>query len=165
MATASYRSVLKKVFFVDLDRCIGCKSCQAACSREHFGKPLVFVQTMEERAVPLHCQHCETDPCIKACPKEAIEKTDQGIVLINEIKCIGCSACVTACPFGILQLDEQRKVVVKCDLCKDKVEAGEFPTCVRTCPAEAAKFIPCIGCNICAVACPFAKRFGPLPKW
>ena len=116
-ATQSYRSVLRRVFYIDLDRCIGCKSCQVACAREHIGKPLITVQILRENSIPLHCQHCEAAACIAVCPKEAIEKNEQGIVLINEVKCVACGACIAACPFGILHIDEERKVVIKCDLC------------------------------------------------
>jgi len=153
----SYKTTFRKVFYIDVDRCIDCKSCEVACAREHKSQPLIFVQSVGEYSVPLHCRHCEVNVCIEVCPKEAIEKNELGIVKINEIKCIGCKACIVACPFGILRLDEVSKVVVKCDLCWERLEKDLLPICVLTCPTGALQFIPCIGCNACVAACPFAK--------
>ncbi|RLF09322.1 MAG: ferredoxin [Thermoprotei archaeon] len=154
----SYRSLMRKVFYIDVERCIGCKSCEAACARVHGGSPRMYVQTIVEFNVPMHCQHCEVSACVEACPEQAIEKTPEGFTILDEAKCVGCKACVVACPFGMLRLDEERKVVVKCDMCIDRIKQGLQPACVATCTAEALKFIDCIGCNICVVSCPFAKK-------
>lgn len=155
---ASYRSSLRKVFYIDLEKCIGCKSCEAACARVHDGSPRMYIQTVAEFNVPMHCQHCEVPACVEACPEKAIDVSPEGFTIINEAKCVACRACVVACPFGMPKLEENKKVVVKCDMCIDRVRQGLEPACVATCTSEALKFITCIGCNICVVSCPFAKK-------
>lgn len=155
---ASYRSSLRKVFYIDLEKCIGCKSCEAACARVHDGNPRMYIQTVTEFNVPMHCQHCEVPACVEACPEKAIDVSSEGFTIINEAKCVACRACIVACPFGMPKLEENKKVVVKCDMCIDRVRQGLEPACVATCTSEALKFITCIGCNICVVSCPFAKK-------
>ena len=154
-----YRSLTGKVFYVNPDRCIGCKSCVLVCSLSHAGTPMLTVQMIGEYSIPMHCQHCEVSACMEACPEEAISRNELGLVIINESKCVGCGACAIACPFGAVRVDEARRVAVKCDLCFDKLEKGELPMCVRTCPAQAVQIIECIGCNFCVASCPFARKY------
>jgi Fe-S-cluster-containing dehydrogenase component len=130
-----------KNVYLNLDRCIGCKACQIACGREHHDLPYIMVEVFDEvNPFPMQCRQCEKAPCKEACPVDAIEKTEEGIILINDMKCIGCKICMIACPFGILQLDLAHHVVLKCDMCIDRQKEGKKPICVITCPSEALKF-------------------------
>ena len=90
--------------------------------------------------VPMTCRHCSNAPCIAACPEDAIYKRDDGIVLISSDLCIGCLACLQACPFSAIQFNEHQKSVNKCTLCHHRLEAGLKPACVQTCPAGAIQY-------------------------
>jgi carbon-monoxide dehydrogenase iron sulfur subunit len=137
-----------KEIFVNIDRCLGCLSCEIACRVEHsltkniftsifelrLPKKRVFVQSYKDKNIPLQCRNCEDSPCIKVCPTGAMHKDERGITICDEEKCIGCFMCVLACPFGVIS--EDRKKVVKCDRCPDR----EIPACVEACPTKALTF-------------------------
>ena len=117
--------------------CMGCHSCEVACKQEHglgVGPRLVRVFENAPSFIPLYCHHCAKAPCSKSCPTEAISRNEQGIVLIDEDRCIGCKECMEACPFGAMQFDDNREVAVKCDLCVKRLENNEEPACSKTCP-------------------------------
>jgi len=71
---------------------------------------------------------------------EAISRTEQGVVLIDEALCIGCKACVEACPFGAMQFDEDRELAVKCDMCIERQERDQKPACASICPTGCIFF-------------------------
>jgi carbon-monoxide dehydrogenase iron sulfur subunit len=83
-------------------------------------------------AVPIQCRHCENAPCMAACPSNAIKKED-GIVVVEKEKCIGCKACMMVCPFGAMSIDAECGVL-KCDLC------GGNPACVNACKTGALQY-------------------------
>ena len=119
--------------------CIGCHSCEIACKQEHglgVGPRLVKVIEKAPDFIPVYCHHCADAPCKNACPVEAISRNEQGIVLIDDGLCIGCKACVEACPFGAMQFDEEREIAVKCDLCIERLKNNELPACVLVCPTN-----------------------------
>ena len=96
---------------------------------------------------PKSCLHCEDPPCVPVCPTGASYKREEdGIVLVNYDKCIGCKYCSWACPYGARELDETQKVMKKCTLCVDRIynmdlPSGERkPACVMACPTEARIF-------------------------
>ena len=94
------------------------------------------------RAVSLACMHCGDPACKAACPRGAIEKrSDDGIVVVDQHKCIGCHACLWVCPFGVPRFGSNGKMQ-KCDSCLDLAREGTEPACVATCPAEALYFGP-----------------------
>lgn len=141
-------------FSFDVSRCSGCMACMVACFDQNDlpGNGATFrhvsrIQTGEYpsvtiRHVSLACMHCGEAPCITVCPTRAISKrVDTGIVVVNRDFCIGCHACVTACPFGAPQFPEQT-TMRKCDLCLGRVKSGLEPACVRTCPTKALAFGP-----------------------
>jgi len=144
----------KLTIYIDPSKCMGCRSCEMACAIEHsmskdlFGtiqekptpKPRLKVVVADFFNVPMRCQHCEDAPCMKACPTGAISKTEEGFVVLNPNKCIGCLMCVMACPFGHPKYEPEYKVVLKCDSCVERVREGKPPACVEACPTGAMKF-------------------------
>jgi carbon-monoxide dehydrogenase iron sulfur subunit len=141
-----------RMLYVDIGRCLACKSCELACAVEHSASKELYVAVREEprpasrvkveaaaeSAVPLQCRHCEDAPCVAICPTKAIEKLGTGLpVLIREERCIGCKFCVMVCPFGVITLRKDGKVALKCDLCLERQEMGEEPACVAACHTGA----------------------------
>lgn len=94
--------------------------------------------TIDERGIdmPMVCMHCEDPPCKYVCPTSAIDRDPKtnGVIIKREI-CIGCRACIFACPFGAISFDPEDRQVIKCDLC------GGDPACVRFCSTEAIQFL------------------------
>jgi formate dehydrogenase iron-sulfur subunit len=132
---------VKKVLYIDIKRCIYCRSCEVACEREHEGHSHMNVVPIHGRhAVPMNCRHCEKHPCLTVCPTKAITREEGGPVIIHTMKCIGCRMCAMVCPFGILNFDVLGRVMRKCDLCIHRLSEGKNPACVTTCPARALLF-------------------------
>lgn len=143
---AAYRMI------IDLDRCIGCHSCTAACMQENnvalgrfYTKVLDVGPTgsfphVEQYSLPVKCQHCENPACVSVCPTQASYRREDGIVLVNHDRCIGCQYCVIACPYGVRSFNEQSGVIEKCTLCAHLVDEGSKPACVEICPGQARLF-------------------------
>ena len=142
---------------IDLNRCVNCKACNAACKETnavpigHFRNWVTRKQSSrltEENGAPSHdfyyqpmqCQHCDNPECVTVCPTGASVKMDDGTVQIDVEACIGCQMCMSACPYGVRYLDEERGVVDKCTLCHDRVAQGELPQCVVNCVGMAKWF-------------------------
>jgi Fe-S-cluster-containing dehydrogenase component len=88
------------------------------------------------------CRHCEAPPCAEACPEEAIAKRDDGIVILDELRCTGCQMCMDACPYDAITFDRHRVVVRKCNLCAHRVDQGLLPACAdNVCPAHCIHFV------------------------
>lgn len=119
--------------------CMGCHACEVACKQEHrlgIGPRLVRVTEKGCDFIPVYCHHCAKAPCREACPVEAITRNSQGVVLINEELCIGCQACLEACPFGAMQFDEEKGLALKCDLCINRLLKNQQPACSLVCPTQ-----------------------------
>jgi Fe-S-cluster-containing dehydrogenase component len=136
-------------FYLDPSRCIGCRACVHACSEceSHKGISMIhldFVDRAEStQTVPVVCMHCEDPACARACPADAIKKTADGVVQTAlASRCIGCSNCVLACPFGVPQYLERQDLMMKCDLCYDRTASGHRPMCATVCPSGALAFGP-----------------------
>ncbi|QKF07089.1 4Fe-4S dicluster domain-containing protein [Berryella wangjianweii] len=131
-------------FYIDNDRCFGCSTCSMACTTTKLpGNRAVFmrrvrrIRSEEPRAlsfVSMSCNHCADPACLRACPQGAYEKLDNGIVRQSHDKCIGCRACIEACPYDAPAYDEESRSVYKCDLCADRLDRGQPPACVESCP-------------------------------
>jgi Fe-S-cluster-containing dehydrogenase component len=136
-------------FFVDPSRCIGCRACVAACAEcdSHRGVSMIHVDYIDrERSIattPMVCMHCDEPTCALVCPADAIKKGEDGIVRSAlKPRCIACSNCVLACPFGIPTVHVGPEVMMKCDMCYDRTAIGLRPMCATVCPSQALSFGP-----------------------
>jgi electron transport protein HydN len=154
---------VKQSFFVlaDTEKCTGCRACELACFAGHQKKspltvggitspviPRLFLTREGTICMPVQCHHCEDAPCLRSCLTEAIKRQD-GVVVIDSKRCIGCRNCAIACPFGAVQVFSSeeltesagsccpKKLVYKCDLCIDK----DKPACVENCPNKALRLV------------------------
>jgi len=131
-------------FFIDPSRCIGCQACVHACTEcdSHRGQSMVHLDFIDRSAspqtAPVVCMHCEDPACARVCPADAIKVTAEGVVqsALTE-RCIGCSNCVLACPFGVPKYMIAADQMMKCDLCYDRTSVGKKPMCASVCPSEA----------------------------
>lgn len=130
--------------------CIGCQACQTACQVKNSAPvgislrhALSFEDVPQGPFITMSCNHCEEPACFGACTQGAISKDPEtGIVLVDKEKCIGCGACAIACPYEAPVVDEKASKALKCDFCKDRIDAGELPACVRACPVKVLTFGP-----------------------
>jgi len=90
--------------------------------------------------VPKLCNHCAHPPCVQVCPVGATFSTEDGVVLIDSNRCIGCRYCIQACPYGARYLDPRTKTADKCSFCYHRVRKGLLPACVEVCPTQARIF-------------------------
>ena len=158
---------------IDLDTCVGCHACAVACKQWNTGgvvAPLPDfdpygqaphgvwlnrVHSFETEAAagartvhfPRSCLHCEDAACVTVCPTGAsYKRQEDGIVLVDEDKCIGCKLCSWACPYGAREFDQDGGVMKKCTLCIDRIynpnlpEGERIPACVRACPTSARHY-------------------------
>jgi formate dehydrogenase iron-sulfur subunit len=129
---------MPKMIYADLSRCICCKACEVACEREHNGSPRIFVTLVDDLfATPVSCRQCEQSLCAAVCPTQALAADMEGIVRFDPLKCTGCTLCMFACPFGVIEFNHITNLVAKCDLCSDRASGGTSPACVGTCPTDA----------------------------
>ncbi len=135
--------------FIDPERCIGCQACVHACSEceTHRGHAMIHLDYVDRaqspQTVPVVCMHCADPACALVCPADAIKKTADGVVQsANRSRCIGCSNCVLACPFGVPEKIEAQDIMMKCDLCYDRTSVGKRPMCATVCPSGAIAFKP-----------------------
>jgi len=120
-------------------KCTGCRICELYCSLCH--ERVLNPQKARLRIVraepaidkPIACRQCADPPCAKVCPTDAITRNPKAdLVVVNVGKCIGCGACVEACPFGAIWLHPEKKIALKCDLCR---------VCVPRCPVDALSVV------------------------
>jgi formate dehydrogenase iron-sulfur subunit len=88
------------------------------------------------------CKHCVNAPCLEVCPTNAILRTEFDTVYINEPACNGCRDCISACPFGVIHMSEQRHVAQKCTFCYDRLQNNLTPACAQACPTQSIAFGP-----------------------
>ena len=144
MKTARYGVDDKPIFVIDPSRCIGCEACVQACAEcgTHRGQSLIHLERIDRVAstqtAPMVCMHCEDPTCAQVCPADAIKQTEEGIVQSAlKPRCIGCSNCVIACPFGVPKYVADFDQMMKCDMCTDRTSEGYAPMCASVCPSEA----------------------------
>ena len=90
--------------------------------------------------VPKLCNHCANPPCVQVCPVKATYQTEDGVVLVDEKRCIGCRYCIQACPYGARYLNPVTRTADKCTFCYHRVARGLLPACVEVCPTQARVF-------------------------
>lgn len=175
-ASTGNSSIEKWTMLVDLERCDGCKVCEEACRDENnvplytgneSGYTAYWIRIAEarrevqgvhapERPIPLLCNHCDEPPCAHVCPTKATFRRDDGLVMIDEHRCIGCRYCVIACPYHARSMvfkdtpDEEwtnrevpklmRGVASKCTFCAHRLIDNRIPRCVEDCPNKALIF-------------------------
>jgi len=158
---------------IDLDTCVGCQACVTSCKEWNTGghmAPLTdinpyggdvdgvwfnrvhtYEHSTDEGSRTVHfprsCLHCAEPACVTVCPTGAsYKRSSDGIVLVDESKCIGCKLCSWACPYGAREFDVDVGVMKKCTLCVDRIynenipEEDRVPACVAACPTSARHF-------------------------
>jgi len=136
---ATAESVERRVV-LDLDRCIECKSCMAACYYGHGRVVGVEFVDIGPAVLPIVCRQCDDPACVEVCPADAMQRDERGVVARGIFSCRGCGSCARACPFGVLSLEMVGHQIAKCDLCEDRVQRGLDPRCVAVCPTGALRF-------------------------
>jgi Fe-S-cluster-containing dehydrogenase component len=136
-------------FFIDPSRCIGCQACVGACAEceSHRGHSMIHVDYVDRASsiatVPTVCMHCENPTCAQVCPADAIKQDADGVVHSSlKPRCVACSNCVLACPFGVPNVLVQIEQMMKCDLCFDRTSVGKKPMCATVCPSQALSYVP-----------------------
>jgi tetrathionate reductase subunit B len=142
---------------IDLENCVRCRGCYINCKAGNKiptqfdipGKPARLwydehpvgkYPKVTMVFIPYHCMQCDDAPCIPVCPTGANQRTKDGIVNVDKAKCIGCKACVDACPYGARYLREDKNIADSCDFCMDRVAKGKKPFCVEKCTGSAMAF-------------------------
>lgn len=139
---------MERALFIDPARCIGCQACVQACEEcdTHKGQAMIHLETIRRKdsvqTAPQVCMHCDDPICARVCPADAIKKTPDGVVQSAlSARCIGCSNCVLACPFGVPKYMSQIDQMMKCDLCYDRTSIGKKPMCATVCPSQALSYV------------------------
>jgi len=163
---------------IEIEKCIGCNRCVAACKAEndvpdepfffrtwierytvgHEGTTVECISTRPETDpeaapsipedqdalrsffVPKLCNHCAHPPCVQVCPVGATFSTQDGVVLVDHERCIGCRYCIQACPYGARYFNHTSKTADKCTFCYHRLVKGLLPACVEVCPTQARVF-------------------------
>ena len=128
-----------KRLFIDLEKCYKCKKCTAGCSYLYHPENKGIINILEVANRSLVCRKCEEAPCIKACPQDALEKGEDGILKRYIMRCTSCKTCTLACPFGAIYPEIVPYLLSQCDYCLDRLGNGE-PECVKTCPEGAIQY-------------------------
>lgn len=126
--------------YIDLEICRDCPECQTACSYFYhpFNRGIQYLREVAEFGAT--CRQCETAPCVTACPTEALERQDDGIVRRWNLRCVACNTCSFACPFGTILPELIRYPVSRCDFCIGRLAEGEAPVCVGGCAPGAIQY-------------------------
>jgi Fe-S-cluster-containing dehydrogenase component len=128
-----------KRLVLDLDTCSRCPECVVRCSYYYHPDNRGIDRLRELATYSLVCRRCEQGTCVQACPVDALERDESGVLRRHGMRCIGCRSCAHACPFGTIYTDLLPYALSGCDLCLDRAES-ESPVCVRTCPYGALEY-------------------------
>ncbi|HEY0789399.1 MAG TPA: 4Fe-4S dicluster domain-containing protein, partial [Thermoanaerobaculia bacterium] len=133
---------------IDQTRCIGCHACSTACKSENevpLGVNRTYVKYVDIGLFPAarrafqvtRCNQCDDPPCATACPTAAMHQRPDGIVDFDKSVCIGCRACIAACPYDAIFINPTDHSAEKCNFCAHRLEVGLEPACVVVCPTES----------------------------
>ena len=133
---------------LDQSRCIGCHACTTACKSENevpLSVSRTYVKSVDSGIFPeayrsfqvTRCNMCRDAPCVRACPTAAMFQRKDGIVDFDKLACIGCKACIAACPYDAIFINPDDRSAEKCNFCVHRLEVGLEPACVVVCPVEA----------------------------
>ena len=136
---------------VDVRKCIGCQACTVSCIQENVVPEGSFrtvvstysvkvkdsVQPAGTYVLPRLCNHCDEPPCVPVCPVQATFQRTDGIVLVDNERCVGCGYCVQACPYDARFINHETQTADKCTFCEHRLEAGLLPACVESCVGGA----------------------------
>ena len=141
---------------IDLDKCVGCQACTVACKEENnvpYGSPEENIRrtdiywnkviavsegeypSINIEMIPMPCMHCDNPPCVQVCPAKATYKREDGIVVQNFRRCIGCKYCIVACPYGVRNFnykEQKEEEYLRPDLPLDRTVLGQWPYPTRT---------------------------------
>ena len=143
----------RAAFQLDTQICTGCKTCMVACKDkndldsglrwrrvvEYCGGQWVsmpnntFQQDVFGYYISVSCNHCENPICVEVCPTGAMNQDEDGIVTVDQTRCMGCRYCEWACPYGAPQYHAAIGRMSKCNFCRDELKEGDFPACVAAC--------------------------------
>ncbi|MDG2907005.1 MAG: polysulfide reductase NrfD [Acidimicrobiales bacterium] len=137
-------------FVLDSGSCIGCHACTVACKSEHdvpLGVNRTWVKYVETGSFPdterhfsvMRCNQCDDAPCMAICPTSALFRADNGVVDFDDGNCIGCKACINACPYDAIYINPATSTAHKCNFCNHRIEEGLEPSCVVVCPTQAIR--------------------------
>jgi anaerobic dimethyl sulfoxide reductase subunit B len=147
-------------FYVNSANCAGCKTCQVACKDranlevgQLYRKVVKYedggwakqgnawVSNVTAYWISVSCNHCENPACVNVCPTGAMHKrAEDGVVMVDQDRCVGCQSCVWACPYDAPQYNPEIGKVGKCDFCADRLADGKRPVCVDACPFQLISF-------------------------
>jgi DMSO reductase iron-sulfur subunit len=140
-------------WLLDAKRCIECRACEAACKQWNgvdtgTGVRWRQVRVFEKGAFPavatqalsLACNHCDRPLCLMACPVKAYYRRRDGVIILDQTKCVGCRYCLKWCPYGAPQFNPRTGKMEKCTMCADRIDAGLEPACASACPTGALRW-------------------------
>jgi anaerobic dimethyl sulfoxide reductase subunit B (iron-sulfur subunit) len=149
-------------FYINNNYCSGCEACVVSCKDkndldvgvnyrrvyeytegDYVERKDSVIQHIETFFTSISCNHCEHPKCVENCPTQAMHKREEdGVVVIDHEKCVGCKYCMWNCPYGAPQYNETLGKMTKCDFCIDLIAKGEDPVCVGSCPMRALEYGP-----------------------
>jgi Fe-S-cluster-containing dehydrogenase component len=143
----------ERLILFDGKKCIRCHSCEVGCQLENDAPPGIQLRKVrshvkgrfpssEERSISTACFHCNDPACVASCPAGALGKRQDGVVVHQRERCIGCGYCIQSCPFYVPQVSPAQHTMRKCSFCVQRIDHGKEPACVAKCPVGALTYYP-----------------------
>lgn len=133
--------MVKKRLYIDLEICSDCKECTAGCSYVFHPDNIGITSIIEYATFALICRRCEDPACVKSCPKDALEKQEDGTLKRYTMRCVSCQSCAIACPFGTIYAEIVPYLSSRCDICLESgLSEFKLPKCIESCPKGAIQY-------------------------